>query len=114
MKQPPKTKVKSAGDTTKIPTPYKMYNPVGVKPQNYRSSGDQDSTRKKTIYNAQVDKSRVKRNLEINSSNKKSGSSKKPIITRGDVFGNDTKLGAVFSTKGKTYKEAPLKIVKKK
>lgn len=109
----------SKSDTTKIPTPYKtifrdskgvvrtgLYGAVKKTKQGYALTSS-DSTGKKGMYNNSiVEPARLKRNTERIKEGKSNVSSK-------DVYGIESPNKA-FSEKGKTFKEAPLKSVKKK
>lgn len=108
---------KSKTDTTKIPTPYKVAIRKTDAKGNLKSGGEvgavgstnrkmADSTKAKMNYNTNVvGKAVEKRNVERLSEGKKP-------IPKSIVFG--TKNNAVESTKGKTFKQAPLPLPKKK
>ena len=125
MKQPPKKTVKSASDTTKIPTPYKTVYPAykgkkgemstdlysivaKSKTRNGYGLTSPDTTKKKAMYNVNTVKPALNKR---NSERIKEG--KKPISQK-QIFGDVNPDNNAFSSKGKSFKEAPLKIVKKK
>ena len=90
-------------DTTKIKTPYKVERGELVV-LSVKNNLTPDSTKKKIAYNLnQVTPSVIKRNME----RRKEG---KEIIPTRHVYGGGN---GVVSTKGKTFKEAPIKSKKK-
>lgn len=91
-------------DTTKIPTPYKVSrSELGMRIGS-QIAPTPDSTKKKVKYNVQtVTPAILKRNQE------RAKEGKQPIKT-----GSIITKGYGYSDKGKTFKESPLKTVKKK
>ena len=101
-----KTQIKSTSDTTKIPKPYKVLgSEIGAR-SPLGSAPTADSTKMKMKYNRDVVRpATIKRNTERIKEGKKQISK---------VGGSALSASIGLSKKGKSFKEAPLKLVKKK
>jgi hypothetical protein len=110
-KQNLKNKIQIKSDTTKIPKPYEVRgSEIGQLIMNkavFRKPAD--STTAKMKYNNQVVKGAI---LKRNSEREKEG--KKPIPTASILKTSGTQLSVGLSNAGKTFKESPLKVIKKK